>query len=87
MGKHLPPKIKKLSASKQRRLDQLLTKNAEGTIRELEKAKLKALVEEAEQLMMVNASELAKFSRSQSLQAPISAVPVTVWVNPETAER
>lgn len=87
MSKPAPPKIKKLPAAKQRRLDQLLTQNAEGTIRESEKAKLKALVEEAEDLMMVNAVELAKFAKSQSPKAPISAVPVTVWVNPEVVER
>jgi hypothetical protein len=86
MSNKLPPKIRKFSPVKQRRLDQLLLKNAEGTISDSDKSKLKALVDEAESVMMANSSELAKFARTQS-KAPTAAVPVTVWVNPGVVER
>lgn len=86
MTKPAPPKIKKLAAAKQRRLDQLLEKNAEGTISEWEKAKLELLVNEAEALMVANSKRLAEFARSQSPQPPVAAIPVTVWVSPQVAE-
>jgi hypothetical protein len=87
MSKSTPPKIKKFAPAKQRRLDQLLEKNAEGTLSANEKSKLESLVAEAEELMIYNARRLSDFARSQSLQPPATAVPVTVWVNPELAER
>jgi hypothetical protein len=86
MKKVVPPRLAKLPAAKQRRLDQLLEKNSEGTITRTEKAKLEQLVEEAEQLMVANAKQLAEFSRSQGTRAPVDAVPVTVWVTPEQAD-
>jgi hypothetical protein len=87
MSKTTPPKIRILAAAKQRRLDELLEKNADGTITAKEKAKLESLVSEAEALMLANAERLAEFARRQSPQPPTSAVPVTVWVNPQLAER
>ena len=62
MNKRLPPKPKKFPAAKQRRLDELLEKNSEGTITPAEKTRLKKLVAEAEQLMVANAKRLAEFS-------------------------
>ena len=87
MNKAAPPKIKKFPAAKERRLDELLEKNAAGTISAAEKRKLESLVAAAEELMVVNAQRLAEFARSQSPQPPPHAVPVTVWVNPQLAER
>jgi hypothetical protein len=86
MGKPLPPKLKRFPAAKQRRLDQLLAKNAEGALSSTEKVKLELLVEEAEALMVANSKQLADFARSQSTQPPVAAVPVTIWVNPQIAE-
>lgn len=86
MGKSSPPQIRKFPSAKQRRLDQLLEKNSDGTITQKETAKLETLVAEAEELMASNAQRLAEFARSQSPLAPVTAVPVTVWVNPQLAE-
>jgi hypothetical protein len=82
-----PPKIKRFAPAKQRRLDQLLEKNAERKISAKEKEKLESLVAEAEAMMVANSQRLAEFARSQSPQAPTTAVPVTVWVNPQLADR
>jgi hypothetical protein len=87
MSEAMPPKIKKFSPAKQRLLDQLLEQNAEGTISDLDKATLEALVSEAQELMIANSQRLAEFARSQSPQCPVAAVPVTVWVNPELTQR
>jgi hypothetical protein len=87
MSNRNPPRIRTLSPAKQRRLDQLLAKNAEGVITLREKRTLEGLVAEAEALMVANAQRLAEFARSQSPQAPITAVPVTVWINPELADK
>jgi hypothetical protein len=87
MSSQIPPKISKLAASKQRRLDELLSKNADGTISAREQERLAALVAEVEELMVANAQRLAEFARSQSPQPPLGAVPVTVWVNPQLSER
>ena len=86
MNKRVPPKPKKFPAAKQRWLDELLEKNSEGTIATAEKTRLKKLVAEAEQLMVTNAKRLAEFSKSDPVDAPAGAVPVTVWVKPEHAE-
>jgi hypothetical protein len=83
MGNPTPPKIKNFPPAKQRRLDQLLDKLAEGKIDAKEKASLERLVAEAEALMVTNAERLAEFARSQSPIPPPGAVPVTVWVNPQ----
>jgi hypothetical protein len=82
-----PPKIRKFAAPKQRRLDQLLEKNADDRISKKDKQKLEALVAEAEDLMVENAQRLADFARKQAPLAPPAAVPVTVWVNPALAEQ
>jgi hypothetical protein len=87
MSKSTPPKVRKLAAAKQLRLDLLLEKNTNGTLTDAERTKLASLVAEAEQLMVENGRRLAEFARSQSPGSPASAVPVTVWVNPELADR
>ena len=87
MTKPGPPKLKKFPAAKQRRLDELLDKNSEGTISEDERSKLQQLVAEAEQLMVANAKLLAEFSKNEAPGAPVAAVPVTVWVKPQHAGR
>lgn len=87
MKKLSPPRIRKLPAAKQRRLDRLLEKNSEGTITTKEKAALEHLVAEAEELMVANARQLAKFSKANASRAPAGALPVTVWVQPHPAER
>lgn len=87
MSKRTPPKVKKLAPAKQQRLDALLEKNTDGTITVKEKHALELLVVEAENVMVANSRRLADFARSQSSQPPASAVPVTVWVNPELAGR
>ena len=55
-----PPKLRKFSAAKQRRLDQLLDKNSEGKITPNELTTLKQLVAEAEELMVANAMRYRK---------------------------
>ena len=87
MKKPVPPRLEKFPAAKQRRLDQLLEKNSEGTITPRQRAKLEQLVAEAEQLMVANARRLAEFAQSEGTRAPAGAVPVTVWVQPAHAER
>jgi hypothetical protein len=83
----LPPRLEKFPAAKQRRLDELLEKNSEGTITPKEKAKLEQLVAEAERLMVANAKRLASFAQSETARPPSGAVPVTVWISPEHADR
>jgi hypothetical protein len=80
-----PPKIQRFPPSKQRRMDELLEKNSEGRITPKEKLRLQALVAEAERLMVANSKRLAEFTKRQA--SPASAVPVTVWVHAEHAER
>lgn len=87
MPNHLPPKLSKLSALKQRTMDALLEKNSEGTITPAEKARLERLVEEAEQLMVVNAKRLADFNGKRIAAKSSNAVSVTVWVQPARAGR
>lgn len=59
MKPRIRPKLKKLPAARQKRMDELLERNREGAITPAEKAKLKELVAEAEQLMAENAKRLA----------------------------
>jgi hypothetical protein len=87
MSKPLPPKVKKFAAAKQRALDHLLEKNSEGSINPNERIRLEQLVAEAESLMVANAKRLARFSKGESAGLPTGAVPVTVWVKSEPAER
>ena len=86
MNRRIPPKPKRFPAAKQRRLDELLEKNSEGSIISKERARLGQLVAEAERLMVANAQLLAKYSQREDTLAPPGAVPVTVWVSPETAK-
>jgi len=58
MSKPTPPQVKKLAPAKQRRLDLLLEKNAEGKISAKDKEKLQSLVTEAEELIVANAQRL-----------------------------
>jgi hypothetical protein len=82
----VPPRVQKFPAVKQRRLDQLLDKNAEGTITPREKAALERLVAEAEELMVANGKRLAEFAKREP-GSPAGAVPVTIWVHPQETER
>ena len=84
MKKPLPPKLRKIPAAKQKRLDHLLEKDSEGTITPNEKAMLVQLVAEAEELMVANAKRLAEFSKNEATRPPAGAVPVTVWVLPQS---
>jgi hypothetical protein len=68
-------------------MDELLERNREGAITAAEKAKLKELVAEAEQLMAENAKRLAAFHKQETSEVPSGAIPVTVWVKPEPAGR
>jgi hypothetical protein len=87
MKKPVPPKVQRFPAAKQRRLDQLLEKNSEGTITIKEKAILVRLVAEAQELMVANSKRLAEFSKSNGARPPAGAVPVTVWVQAQQVER
>ena len=84
MKKPVPPRLRKFPAAKQRRLDQLLEKNSEGNITPNEAAALSHLVADAEELMVANAKRLAEFAKGEISVAPAGAVPVTVWVQPQT---
>jgi len=87
MRKAVPPKLRKFPAAKQRRLDELLERNSEGIITPSERGRLEQLVGEAEELMVANARLLARFADAESETSPVAAVPVTVWVKPESAGR
>ena len=87
MKKSVPPRLKRFPAAKQRRLDALLEKNSDGLITPEERVALEGLVAEAEQLMVVNAKRLAAFAGPEAARRRVGAVPVTVWVQPEPAER
>ena len=82
MKPRIPPKLKKFSAAKQTRMDELLERNREGRIAPSEKAQLKDLVTQAEQLMVENAKRLANFHKRERANAPSEAIPVTVWLKP-----
>ena len=83
MTRSVPPKCQRFPSAKQRLLDQLLEKNSEGGITPDESATLEQLVGEAEQLMVVNARLLADFAQGQAGSPSASAVPVTIWVQPQ----
>lgn len=77
-----PPAIRRFPLAKQRRMDELLDKNREGTITSKELSVLKRLVEEAESLAVANAKRLAMFAERSSSHRPVNSVAVTVWVSP-----
>jgi hypothetical protein len=83
MSRPAPPTIKRFPADKQRRMDHLLDKIAEGSISESERVRLEQLVAEAEQLMVDNAKALSGYIADQPSSSPAQAVPVTVWVSPD----
>jgi hypothetical protein len=87
MKKPVPPKVQKFPTAKQRRLERLLEQNSAGTITPKDKAALERLVAAAEQLMVANLKKLADFARAQQRGAPAKGIPVTVWVQPQPAER
>jgi hypothetical protein len=85
MKKRHPLELERFPTAKQRRLDDLLDKNSEGTISPQEKVRLEKLVAEAERLMVANAKKLAKLARGNTKRS--GAVPVTVWIQPQAAEQ
>ena len=78
------PHLRNFPAVKQRRLDQLREKNREGRITPTEAASLQQLVAETEELMVANARRLAEFSKAEAARPHSGAVPVTVWVQPQS---
>jgi hypothetical protein len=82
----MTPDLQTFAPAKHQRLDLLLEKNAEGPIFKEEESELTALVAEAEQVMIANARQMADVARSQASQPPPAAIPVTVWVIPQSAE-
>jgi len=73
MKKAVPPILKKFPAAKQRKLDELLEKNSEGTITPAEKARLEELVAEAGELMVRNSGVVSAFSAG----SPVGYGPAT----------
>lgn len=61
-------KLRRLAAAKQKRLDALVAKNNEGTLTDTEKRELRALVREAEEILLDNARQLA--DQRQQLATP-----------------
>jgi hypothetical protein len=57
------PRLRRFPASKQRRLDVLMTKNNDGKLTKTEQSELKSLVREAEELTLENARTLASQRR------------------------
>jgi len=82
---HSPPKVEMMPSEKQARLDQLLDENNEGTISPEGKRELQVLVAEAARLMAENSKRVAEFVQSKSPVASQSAMPVTVWVKPQSS--
>ncbi len=58
-----PPKVERFPAAKQRRMDELLDKNNDGTITPRETRRLEQLVAEAENLAIANAKRLSAWPR------------------------
>ncbi|MCX7411139.1 MAG: hypothetical protein NTZ32_23940 [Planctomycetales bacterium] len=77
-----PPAIRRFPPGKQRRMDELLDKNREGTITEKELSALQRLVADAESLAITNGKKLAEFAKRVGNLRPANSVPVTVWVTP-----
>ncbi len=82
-----PPVIRRFPLAKQRRMDELLDKNREGTITPKEFSVLKRLVGEAESLAVANGKRLARFAEGSGNPRPANAVAVTVWVSPANREQ
>ena len=60
--------LRRLSAAKQKRLDALMSKSNDGTLSKAEGQELRALVREAEEIMLDNARQLAE--QRQQLATP-----------------
>jgi hypothetical protein len=63
-----PRKLRRLTAAKQKRLDALMAKSNDGTLTGAEGQELRALVREAEEVMLDNARRLAE--QRQQLATP-----------------
>ena len=61
-------KLRRLAAGKQKRLDALMARSNEGTLTKAERQELRALVREAEEIMLDNARRLAE--QRQQLATP-----------------
>lgn len=81
-----PPLAKRFPAAKQRQMDELLTKHANGSISPDEFQVLEKLVADAEELIADNAQRMSEFVASQPEPIPPQAIPVTVWVNPASSD-
>jgi hypothetical protein len=86
MKKASVPKVRRLSAAKQRRMDELLDKSSEGRISSAEKRILEKLVAEAERLMVYNAKRLAQFTAIEARRGTTVRTPVTVWLHATPTE-
>ena len=64
-------RLRRLTAAKQRRLDELMTGNNEGRLTPAERKELQGLVREAEAIALSNARRLANQRRSLSLSQGI----------------
>ena len=82
-----PPSIRRFPPAKQRRMDELLDKNREGTISGKELTLLQRLVADAESLTIANGKKLAEFAKRGGNLRPANSVPVTVWVTPAGVEQ
>jgi hypothetical protein len=58
MSEPATPSLVQFPAAKQRRIDELLDKNAEGTITLIERTEVQELVAEAERLMVENGQRI-----------------------------
>ena len=83
MSKKLPPTAKSFADAKQRLMDELLNKHSEQPLSGAELQQLEQLVQEAEALMVENATTMAEYALNEPNPDSTGAVPVTVWVNSE----
>ena len=63
-----PPKLRRLAAAKQKRLDTLMARNNEGQLTRAERQELRDLVREAEDITLANARVLA--GQRESVEMP-----------------
>jgi hypothetical protein len=81
------PKVQMFPVAKQRRLDQLLETNSEGTITPGEKSALERLVGEAQELMLANARRLAEYSKGDAARPPAVQFPRSGQIHPTKRRR
>lgn len=82
-----PPAMRRFPLAKQRRMDELLDKNREGTITGKELSVLQRLVAAAESLTIANGKKLAEFAKRGGNLRPANSIAVTVWVAPAGLEQ